>query len=148
MCYYTDITSPSIWTILWRGQALSYHVVCVLHTVFQGRNLLQHQQWNYRHCHLIATSAIPLSFRVWYNVPAPSRQEQDTARLYPFPTLRWFLHHKIWWRGFSTAATFAVSRIEEWRTRKWLALCVQSVLRRVQFHTKICSLDLAFWIVY
>ena len=54
--------------------ALSYHDVCVLHNLFWGRNLLQHQQWNYRH---IATSAIKLSFQVLYTLPVLSRQEQE-----------------------------------------------------------------------
>ena len=34
MSYYTDITSPNTWTLLWRVQVLSYHVVCVLHNMF------------------------------------------------------------------------------------------------------------------
>ena len=148
MSYYTDITSRYIWILLWRGQALCYHVACVLHNMFWGRNLLQHQQWNYRHSHLIATSAIQLSFQVLYNIPALSRQEQDTANRCPFPTLRTCLHRKIWWRSCSTAPTFAILRIEERTTRQWLALCVQSVLWRVQLHTINCSHDLDFWTVY
>ena len=148
MSYYTDITSPHIWILLWRGQALSYHVVCVLHNMFWVRNLLQHQQWNYRHSHLIATSAIQLSFQVLYNLPVLSRQEQDTENLCPFLTLPTCLHHRIWWRSCSTAPTFANLRIEEWKSRQWLALCVQYVLWRVQFHTMNCSHSLAFWTIY
>ena len=146
--YYIDTTSPYIWTLLWRDQVLSSHVVCVLHNMFEGRNLLQHQQWNYRHSHLIAISVIPLSLQVLYNLPVFPRQEQDTANLCPFPTLRICLHHKIWWRSWSTAPTIAVLRIEELRTRQWLALCVQSELWRVQLNTMNCSHDLAFWTVY
>ena len=148
MSYYTGMTSPYIWTLLWRGQVLSYHVVDVIHNIFGRRNLLQHQQWNYWHSHLIATSAIRLSLQVWYNLPVLSQQEQDTANLCPFPTPRTFLHHRICWRSCSTAPTFAVLRIEEWKTRQWLALCVQSLLWWVQLHTMNCSHDLAFWTVY
>ena len=139
MSHNTDITSPYIWTLLWRGQSLSYHVVCVIHNMFGGRISLQHQQWNYRHSHLIATSGIPLPFQLRYNLPVIFRPEQDTANLCQFPTLRTCSHHKIWWRSYSKAPIFAVMRIEEWRTRDWLALCVQSVLWRVQLHTKNCS---------
>ena len=64
-----------------------------------GRNLLQHQQWNYRHKHLMATSDIPLSSQVLYNLPVHSRQEHDKANLYPFPTLRNCLNHRICWRN-------------------------------------------------
>ena len=148
MSYYIDITSQYIWTLLWRSQAISYHVVWVLHNMFGGRNLLQHLQWNYRHNHLIATSAIQLSFQVLHNLPVLSRQEQGTANLFPFPTLPTWLHHRIWWRNCSTAPTFAVLRIEEWRIRRWLALYVQSVLWWVQLHTINCSHDLAFGTVY
>ena len=148
MSYYTDITSPYIWTLLWRGQALSYHVVCVLHNFFGQRKLLQHRQWNYRHGHLIGTSAIPLSFQIWYNLPVFSRQEQDTANLCPFPTIRIRLHHRGWWRRCGTAPTFAIFPIEEWKTGHWLALFVQSVPWRVQLHTMNCSNHLAFWTVY
>ena len=112
-----------------------------------GRNLLQHQQWNYRHSHLIATSANPISFQVLYNLPVLSRQEQDTANLCPFPTLWTSLHHKILWRSCSTAPTFAVLRFEEWRIRQWLALCVQSERWWVQYHTITYSYYLAFWTV-
>ena len=149
MSYYRDITSPYIWTLLQKGQALSYRVVCVLHSMFCGRNLLRHQQWIYRHNHLIATSAIPLSFQVSCNLPVLSRQEQRTTNLCPFPTVRTCLHRKIWWRkSCSTAPTFAFLRIDEWRTRQWLVLCVQSQLSRVQLHTMSCSNDLEFWTVY
>ena len=86
--------------------------------------LLQHQRWNYRHSQLIATSAIPLSFQVLYNLPVLSRQEQGTANLCPFATLWTSLHHRIWWRKCSTAPTFAVLPIEDWRTRQRLVfLC-------------------------
>ena len=146
MSGFTDVTSLYIWTFSGEGM-LSYHVVCVLHNMFGGIKLLQHQQWNYRHSHLIATSAIPLSFQVWYNLPVLSRQEQDTANLCPFLTLRTCLHQRIWWRGCGTAPTF-VLRIKEWRTRQWLALSVQSVLWRFQIHTMSCSHGLAFWTVY
>ena len=121
---------------------------CVLHNMLQGRNLLPHQQWNYRHSHLIATCAIQLSFQVLYNIPVLSRQEQDTANLCPLLTLRNCLHHKIWWRSCSTAPTFATLRNEEWRTRQWLVLCVQFQLWRVQLRTMICSYNLASWTVY
>ena len=40
MSYYTDITSPYIWTLLWRSQALSCHVVCIINTMSGGRILL------------------------------------------------------------------------------------------------------------
>ena len=119
MSYYTDITSPYIWILLWRGQVLSYQVVCVLYNMFGGKSFLQHQQWKYRHSHLIATSAIPLWFQVLYNLPVLSRQEQGTANLCPLPTLGTCSHHRIWWRSCSTAPTFEVFRIEEWRTRQW-----------------------------
>ena len=148
MSYYTDITSPYIWILIWRGQILSHHVVCVLHNMFGGRHLLQHQQWKYRHSHWTATSAIPLSIQVLCNLPVLSRQEQRTANLCPFPTPRTCLQQKIWWRSCSTAPTFAVLCTEERRTRQWLVLCVQSRLWRVQLHTMNCSNDLAFWKVY
>ena len=112
--------------------------------MFWGKNLPQHQQWNYRHRHSIAASAIPLSFQVLDILPVLSRQEQDTASLCPFPTLRTCLHHRICWRSCSTAPFFAVLRIEDWRTRQWFALCVQFVLWRVQLHTMNCSHDLDF----
>ena len=148
MSDYTDITSSYIWAILWRSQALSYHVVCVLHNMFRGKSLLEHQQWNYRHSHLIITSVISLFFQVLYNFPIPSRQEQGTANLYPFPTLRNCLQYRIWWKSCSTAPTFAVLCVKEWRTRFWLVFCVQSELWRVQHHTTNCSCDLTFWTVY
>ena len=91
--------------------------------MFWGRNLLQHQQWNCRHSHLIVTSAIPLSFQVLYNLPVLSRQEQDRANLCPFPSLRTCLYHKIWWRSCSTAPTFAVLRIEEKNPTMIASLC-------------------------
>ena len=116
--------------------------------MFWGKNLLWHQQWNYRHSHLIATSAIQLSFRVLCNLTVLSRQEQDTANLCPFLTLRFCLHHRNCRRSFSIAPTFATFRIEEWRTRQWLALSVQPKLWRVQLHTMNCSHDLAFWTIY
>ena len=143
MSYYIDITSQYIWILLQIGQALSYHIICVLHNMSWGRNLLEHQSI-YWHSQLIATSAIELSFQVLYNLPVLSRQEQDTANLCPFLTLRTCLHHKIWWRSCSTAPAVAILRIEEWRTRQWLALCVQFVLCRVQLHTMNCSHDLVF----
>ena len=130
------------------GQALSYHVVCVLHNTFVRRNLLQHQQWNYWHSHLTATSAILLPYQVLYIIPFLSRQEQDTAKVCPFPIFRTWLHHRICWRSCSTAQTFAVLRIEEWRSRQWLARCVQSVLWRVQLRTINRSHDLAFWTLF
>ena len=148
MSYYTDITFPYIWTLLWRGQALSYLVVYVLHNMFGRRNLLKHQQWNYRHGHLFATSAIQLSLQVLCNLAVLSRQDQDTVNLCPFPTFRTCLHHRIWWRSCITAPTFAILRIAEWRTRQGLVLCVQSQLLRVQLHTMNCSNGLAFWTVY
>ena len=116
--------------------------------MFRGRNLLQHQRLYYRQSHLIATSAIQLSFQNLYNVPVPSREEQVTTNLCPFPTLRTCLHHRIWWRSCSTAPTIAFVRIEDWRTQQWWALSVQSVLWRVKLHTMNCSHDLAFWTVY
>ena len=57
--------------------------------------------------HLIAISAISLSFQVWYNLQVLSRQEQDTANLCSILTLRTCLHHRIWWRSCSTAPKFA-----------------------------------------
>ena len=90
-----------------------------------------------------STSAIPLSFQVWYNLPVFFPQKQDTANLCPFPTLRTCFHHRIWWRSCSTAPTFAVLSFEEWRTRQGLALCVRSVLWRVQLCTMNYSRDLA-----
>ena len=114
--------SPNIWTLLWRGQALSYLIVCVLHNMFGGRNLQQHQQWKHRHSHLIATSAIPLSFHVWYNLPVLFGKSK-IQRICPCPTFRTCLLHRNWWRKCSTAPTFAVLRIEESRPRQWLALC-------------------------
>ena len=132
MSYYIDISSQFIWTLLYTGQALSYHFVCVSHNMLWGRNWPQHQQWNYRHSHLIATSAVQLSFPVFYNLPVFSRQEQDPANLCPFLTLRPCLHQRTWWRSCSTAAPFATLRVEEWKTRQWLALCVQSVFWRVE----------------
>ena len=144
MSYYTDITSPYIWILLWRGQTLSYHVLFVLYNMFWRRNLLKHQQWSYRHSQLIATSAIQLSIQVVNNLPVLSG-EQDIGKLCPFPTLRTCLHRRIWWRSCSTAPIFAILPIEEWRTRHRLALRVQCVLWRLQLHTMICSHDLAFW---
>ena len=148
MSYYTDIISSYIWTLLWRGQVLSYQVVFVLHNMFGGRNLLQHQLWNYRHIHWIATSAILLSFQVLYNLPYLSRQQQDTANRCPISIHRTCSHHKIWCKSCNTAPIFAVLRVEAWWSRKWLVLCVQSVLWRVQLHTMNCWHDLAFWTVY
>ena len=148
MSYYTDITSPYIWTLPWRDQSLSYHTGRVLRNVFRGRNLLQHQQQYYLYNHLISTSAIPLSFQVWYNLPVLSRQEQDAAGLCQFPTLRICLQEGIWWRSCGRAPTVAVLRIEERKTRFWFALCVQNGLWRVQFHTKNCSHHLAFLTSY
>ena len=148
MSYYIDITSPYIWILLYIGQALSYHVICALHNMFWGRKLLQHRQWNYRHSHLIATSANPLSFHVLYNLPFLSRQEHDMASLCPFPTLGTCLHHRIWWRSCSTAPTIAVLCNQDWRSWQWLVVRVQSVLWLVQLHTKICSHVLASWTVY
>ena len=113
--------------------------------MFCGRNLLQHQQWEYRQSHLAATSAIVLSFQVLYNLPVLCGQEQDTASLCPFLTLRICLGYRIWWRRCSTAPTSAVLRNEEWRVRQRLGLCVQSVLWQVQLHTMNGSHDLAFW---
>ena len=98
--------------------------------------------------HLTATPAIQLSFQVLYNLPVASRQEQKTANLCPFLLLRTCLHHRIWWRSCSKAPTFATLSIGEWRTRQWLALYVQSVIWRVQLHTKKCSHDLVFWTIY
>ena len=98
MSYFSDITARYIWTLLWRHQVLSYHAVHVLQNMFRGRNLLQHQPWNNRHSHLIATSAIPLSFQVSKNISVLSRQEQDIAILCPFPTLRTWLHHRVRWK--------------------------------------------------
>ena len=74
MSYYADITSPYIWTLLWRGPALSDYVFYVSHNNFGGKYLLHHQQWNYRNGYLIATSAIPLSIQVWYNLPVLLRR--------------------------------------------------------------------------
>ena len=62
MSYYTDIKSPYIWTHFWRGQVL-YQVVCVLHKILGWRNLLQHQQWNYRHSHSSANPPFGSHFR-------------------------------------------------------------------------------------
>ena len=148
MSYYTHITSPYIWTLHWRVRVLSYYVVCVLHNMFGEKNLLQHQLWNYRPSHLIATSAMLLSFQVWYNLPVLSRQEQDTANLCPYPTLRTCLLHRIWWRSCRKAPTFAALRIEERRTRHGLALCVQSLQWQVQLRLMKCSHDRASWTVY
>ena len=116
--------------------------------MFWGGSLLQHQQWNFRQSHLIATSAMPLLFHVLYNLSVLSRQNQVTANLYPLPTFRTCVNHRNYWRSCSAAPTFAVLRIEEWRTRQWLVFCVQSVLRWVQLHSMNCSHDLAFWTVY
>ena len=68
-------------------------------------------------------------------------------RICPFPALRTCLHRRNWCRSCSTAPSFAVLRVEEWRTRQWLVLCVQSVLWLVQLHTMNCSHDLVFWTV-
>ena len=144
MSNYRDITFPYIWTLLWRGEALFYHVVCVLHNMFAWKSLLQHQQWNYRHSHLIAISAFLLLFQVLYNLPVASRQEQGRANPCPFPTLRTCLHHKIRWKSCTTAPTFAVLRNKEWRTRQLLVHCVQSELWWVQLHTMNCTYDLVY----
>ena len=127
-----------------------YLLSCCLHFTqhVHRKKLLQRQLGNYQHSQLTPTSAIPLSFQVWYNLPVSSRQKLETSNLCPFLTLRTCLHHIIWWRKCSTAPTFAVLRIEERKTRQWLALCVQSVLLWVQLQIMHCSCNLTFWTVY
>ena len=111
----------------------------VLHTTWSGEKIcysisravkLSTQSFDRNLCHSTLISGLS------YKLPNLSRQAQDTANLCPFPTLRIFLHHRIWWRSCSTASTFAVLRIEERRTRQWLALFLQFVVWRVQLHTR------------
>ena len=87
----------------------------VFYTKFSGKQICYSFSSETIDSHLIATSAIQLSFHVLYNLPVLSRQEQDAASLCPFTNLRTCLHHRIWWRSCSTAPTFdfCVFNIEE-----------------------------------
>ena len=149
MSHYIDIRSLYIWILLWKGQALSYQVVCVLHKIFGERSLLQHRQWNYRQSNLNATSAIPLSFQVLYNL---------IVFLGKSKIHRICVHFQLFELVYITEtgeevvvqlqkSQFWSLPFEDWRSRNWLALCVQSVLKRVQLHTMNCSHGLAFWTV-
>ena len=94
---------------------------------------------------LIAIVPILFSIQVGCNLRVLSRQQQDAAKLCPFPSLRTCAHHKIPWKSCSTVPAFVVFYIEEGRVPQWLALCVQSVFWRVQPHAMNSSHDLLFW---
>ena len=150
MSYYTDITSPYIWTLLWRGQVPSYHVFLCFTQHVRGKQIarasavkLSTQSFDRNFCHSALISGLIQSSKSYL-----SRKEQGTESFCPFLFLRTCWHHKIWRRSCSKAPAFAVLRIEERRTRQRVALYVQSVLWRIQLHAMKCSHALASWTVY
>ena len=59
-----------------------------------------------------------------------------------------FLRPRIWWSSCCTAPTLAVLPFEKWKFPQWLAVCVQSMLWRVQLCSMNCSHDLVLRTVY
>ena len=58
------------------------------HSTFGGTSLRTHLQWNYHGNVWTAVAPTSFCFHIGYNPPVPSRQEQDTTKLWPFPTPR------------------------------------------------------------